>query len=104
MVQRATELIGKPVVSADGGEKLGTVGDLLLDDADHRLIGLVIRHGMLRAEQVLPAVAVHTFGRDAVVARSSSDLLSRKDWRARQGQTAGDPWQGQAADDPDALG
>lgn len=88
MIQRATELIGKTVVSADNGEKLGSVGDLLLDDADHRLVGLVIKHGVLRAEQVLPAAAVQTYGRDALVARSGSDLIDRKTWRARQGQPA----------------
>jgi uncharacterized protein YrrD len=88
VLKRATELIGKTVVSADNGEKLGSVADLLLDDTDHRLVGLVINHGMLRAEQVLPAASIHTYGRDAVMARSGADLIDRKTWRASQGQAA----------------
>ena len=86
MAQRATDLIGKPVVSADGGEKLGTVADLLLDDDAHHLVGLVIRRGMLHGEDVLPAAAVQTLGRDAIVSRSSGDLVSAKEWRSRERQ------------------
>jgi uncharacterized protein YrrD len=84
VTQRASELIGKTVVSADTGERLGSVGDLLLDDTNHQLVGLVIKHGMIRAAQVLPAASVQTFGRDTVVAKSGSDLVDRKTWRARQ--------------------
>lgn len=83
MAQRGSELIGKAVVSADTGEKLGTVSDILLDDADHHLLGLVVRRGLMKSENVLPAAAVQTFGRDAVVSRSSQELLSAKDWRRR---------------------
>jgi sporulation protein YlmC with PRC-barrel domain len=43
MTQRASQLMGKSVVSADTGEKLGAVSDVLLDDTDHRLVGLVVR-------------------------------------------------------------
>ena len=80
-MHRAKDLIGKSVVSADNGEKLGTVADLLLDDSGHQLLGLVVRHGWLKGEQVLPASAVQTLGRDAVVSRSSTDLVAARDWR-----------------------
>lgn len=83
MAQRVTELLGKVVVSANSGEKLGTVSDVLLDDADHHLVGLVVRRGMMKSEHVLPAAAVQTFGRDTVVSRTAEDLVSAKQWRAR---------------------
>ena len=83
MTKRATELIGKPVVSADTGEKLGTVSDLLLDDGGNRLVGLVLRHGLMKPENVLPAAAVQTLGADAIVSRSGQ-LVNGKEWRARQ--------------------
>lgn len=82
MVKRATELIGKPVVSADTGEKLGTVGDLLLDDGSGNLVGLVLRHGMMRSEDVMPASAIQTLGADAIVSRSA-ELIGAKEWRQR---------------------
>jgi uncharacterized protein YrrD len=83
MVKRATELIGKPVVSVDTGEKLGTVGDLLLDDTSGSLVGLVLRHGMMKSEDVMPAAAIQTLGADAIVSRSS-ELIGAKEWRQRR--------------------
>jgi uncharacterized protein YrrD len=86
MSQRATDLLGKSVVSSDTGEKLGTVSDLLLDDRGDRVLGLVVKHGFMKTEDVLPAAAVQTLGRDAVVSRSSSALISGREWRARHAE------------------
>ena len=80
MTRRAMDVIGKPVVTAASGERLGTVADLLLDDNDATVVGLVIRHGMLKGESVLPVSAVQTLGADAVVSRSN-ELISAKAWR-----------------------
>ena len=84
MLQRASQVIGKSVMAADNGEKLGTVGDLLFDDSNRQLIGLVVRQGLLHSEQVLPADAVQAFGRDAVVSASRTALISARDWREKQ--------------------
>ena len=86
MAQRATELIGKGVVSADTGERLGTVSDILLDESEHRLVGLVVRRGLMKSEHVLPSAAVQTDGRDTVVSRSGHDLMTAKDWLRSQSQ------------------
>jgi uncharacterized protein YrrD len=83
MIKRASELIGKPVVSADTGERLGTVGDLLIDDGSGSLVGLVLRHGMMKSEDVMPAAAIQTLGADAIVSRSS-ELIGAKEWRQRR--------------------
>jgi uncharacterized protein YrrD len=84
MAQRVTELLGKAVVSANSGERLGTVSDVLLDETDHHLLGLVVRRGgVMKSEHVLPSAAVQTFGRDAVVSRTSDDLITAKNWRSR---------------------
>ena len=87
MAQRVSELLGKVVVSADNGERLGTVSDVLIDETDHHLVGLVVRRGMLKSEHVLPSTAVQTFGRDAVVSRTAHDLVSAKDWKTRPAAT-----------------
>ena len=81
MIHRTSQLIGKSVMAATNGEKLGTVADLLFDDTDRHLIGVVVRQGWLNSEHVLPAEAVQTFGRDAVVSASRDDLVSAADWR-----------------------
>jgi sporulation protein YlmC with PRC-barrel domain len=83
MMHRATNVIGKTVL-ADGGKKLGKVTDLLLDEADHRLVGLVVHHGAFRSEAVLPADAIRSVGPDAVVSRSDA-LVGAKEWRQQQG-------------------
>jgi uncharacterized protein YrrD len=80
MSTRARDIIGKPVVSAETGERLGTVSDLLLDDLSHHLVGIVVAHGMLKSEEVLPAAAVQTFGRDAVISRTG-EMIPAREWR-----------------------
>jgi uncharacterized protein YrrD len=82
MTRRATDVIGKPIVSADTGRKLGTVGDLLLDDHGRELTGLIVHHGLFGGDDVLPAGAVQSFGGDAVVSRSDV-LLGAREWRER---------------------
>jgi sporulation protein YlmC with PRC-barrel domain len=85
MSKRATDVIGKPLMSAASGEKMGTVTDLLLDESNVALIGLVVSRGMLKGEHVLPISAVQTFGTDAVVSRSS-ELVNAKQWRQQRSQ------------------
>ena len=80
---RASEVIGKPIVSAETGEKLGSVADLLLDSAIIRVVGLVVDGGLFSAEHVLPYADVTMLGRDAVVTRSAYGLVGPHEWRAR---------------------
>ncbi len=100
MVRRTSDLIGKPVVAGDSGKKLGTIADLLVDDNEGRLVGLVLQHGWLKNEEVLPATAVQTLGADAVVSRSS-ELMDARQWRERNSRSSGEepptgqlPWNG----------
>jgi uncharacterized protein YrrD len=86
MSKRATDVIGRPIVSADTGKKLGTVGDLLLNDNGRELVGLTVRHGALRSEDVLPIESVQSLGSDAVVSRSDH-LIGAREWRHQQGLT-----------------
>ena len=90
MAQRVSDLLGKAVVSASSGERLGTVSDVLLDETDHHMVGLVVRRGMMKSEHVLPSSAVQTFGRDTVVSRTADDLVSAKEWRSRPTPVAED--------------
>jgi uncharacterized protein YrrD len=82
MYRRATDVIGRPVVSAASGKRLGVVGDLLLDERGHALLGLAVKHGALRGEDVLPIESVQSLGTDAVVSRTD-DLVAARDWRHR---------------------
>ena len=85
MGRRVTEILGKPVISADGGERLGSVSDLLLDETSHQLIGVIVSHGVFKKEEILPAAEVQSFGGDAVVSRSS-ELIAANEWRNAHAQ------------------
>lgn len=86
MSKRASDVIGRPVVSADTGKRLGTVSDLLLDDTGRQLLGLVVKHGALRGEGVLLVDSVQSLGTDAVVSHSDA-LVTAREWRVREGAT-----------------
>ncbi|MET9257523.1 PRC-barrel domain-containing protein [Streptomyces sp. NPDC003717] len=57
-----TEVRGLPVVSADGGGRLGTVTSLVLDAAAGRVGHVRVRGGLLRRETVLGWDAVRSAG------------------------------------------
>lgn len=82
-MQRTSDLIGKPIVSADRGEKVGTVSDVLLQTDEGRLAGLVVHTGMLRSERVLPYEEVKVLGGDAVVANSREAVIDPDGWEQR---------------------
>ena len=86
MSKRTSDVIGRPVVSADTGKRLGIVGDLLLDDDGRRVIGLIVKHGAFRGEDVLLVESVQSLGADAVVSRSET-LVTAREWRDRDRPT-----------------
>jgi uncharacterized protein YrrD len=79
-MRRVSEYVGKPIVSADGGDKVGMVADVLVDAHAGRVIGLVIGGGILGSEQVLPYGDVQVMGNDAVVARTREHVMSAREW------------------------
>jgi uncharacterized protein YrrD len=82
-MQKVSELVGKPIVSADTGKRIGKVSDVLVDPQAQHIVGLVVGTGVLSAEHVLPYADVQTLGTDAVVARSGSGVVGRKEWHQR---------------------
>ena len=80
MYRRATDVIGRPIVSAVSGKKLGVVADLLIDESGRELLGLAVKHGALKGEDVLPIASVQSLGTDAVVSQSD-ELVDAKSWR-----------------------
>jgi uncharacterized protein YrrD len=82
-MHRVSELLGKPIISAESGERVGKVADVLLDGESRNVLGLVVGGGLLAAEQVLPFEHVQTLGVDTVVVRNASGLIGRKEWRTQ---------------------
>lgn len=80
-MQRVSEIVGKPIVSAATGEKAGDIADVLIDPTATHLVGLVVGGGLLGSEHVLPYRDVQAVGKDAVVARTTDGLLDASEWR-----------------------
>lgn len=80
-MQKVSEVIGRAVVSSEGGERIGRVSDVLLDPGSRRVVGLVLAGGVFKSEHVLRYADVQTLGRDAVIARGSDGVLDAEAWR-----------------------
>ncbi len=79
-MRKVSELLGRAIVSAENGERIGKVADVLLDERSQQVIGLIVAGGLMRAEHVLPYSDVQTLGTDAVVARSTARVVSATKW------------------------
>ncbi len=76
---KASDLLGRSVVSREGGRELGRVKDLVVDDSGHRVLGLVVAEGMLRGAKVADWRAVQAVGPDSVVLDSARSVVSAAD-------------------------
>lgn len=79
MTRRVSDYLGKPIVSADHGEKGGTVSDVLVDAPTGRMVGLIVRGGLLTSEQVLPYSDVQVLGDGAVIVKSLQHIVTAKE-------------------------
>lgn len=80
-MHRVSEIIGKPIVSAETGDRLGSVSDALLGDGGVNVVALIIRGGLLEKEHVLPFHDIQTLGGDTVLARTVAGISSPQEWR-----------------------
>ena len=78
-MHRVSQIVGKTVVSAETGDRLGSVSDALIDEG--RVVALVIGGGLLAREHVLPFQDVKTLGGDTVLARTGSGMIKPAEWR-----------------------
>ena len=81
VMRRVSEYLGKPIVSADTGERVGTVADVLVDAHAHRIVGVIVSGGLLTSEHVLPYPDVQVMGGDAVIAKSRQHLIGAREWQ-----------------------
>lgn len=82
LLLRATDLIGKPVVTIDGGEDVAEVKDVVYDPDTNRVVGFSLnKRGWLRGpmKQVLPWESVAAVGGDAVMIPGAPALAELPD-------------------------
>jgi uncharacterized protein YrrD len=74
-VRKGKDIIGKPVVAYDSGEKVETIVDLIFDQNDNCLLGFLIdESGWFSNAKVLPLSLVKAIGLDAVIIDSESAI------------------------------
>jgi uncharacterized protein YrrD len=77
---RATDLVGRPVVTLDGAEDIAEIKDIVFDAGRSELLGFTLRgRGLLGSPNYghLPASAVVSIGRDAVMIEGKPVILER---------------------------
>lgn len=77
---KGRDLIGKPVVSYDMGEKFDTVKDLIFDQDSNQLLGLLVSEsGWFSSAEILLLKDVRSIGPDAVITASKKAIVKASD-------------------------
>ena len=85
LLEAKTPMTGTTIIS-DGGERIGTVGDLFMDDAGN-VVGYEVRQGLindLSGRKFLPVASIEAVGKDAIIA-NPADLQSVKQAQRHDG-------------------
>ncbi|CAN5731666.1 hypothetical protein BH20ACT2_BH20ACT2_15180 [soil metagenome] len=93
LLLRATDLIGRPVVTIDSGDDVAEVKDVVYGATRAELLGFTLRgRGFLAGpkKNVLPFAAVAALGRDAVMIEDTAALAPSSDAFAATVRGAGD--------------
>ena len=73
---RGKDVLKLPVVTRDGGEKVGEVKDLVVDRGGRRVVGIVVEEkGLIGEARVVAWEEIVAVGRDAVIARSAGSVV-----------------------------
>ena len=72
MTVSLSELMNRQVIASSTGERLGVVKDAMIDVGQRTVAALVLSGS--RGESILPFEKVRTFGQDAVMIDSASDV------------------------------
>ncbi len=80
-MRKGKDIVGKPVIAYDSGEKIETVMDLIFDQYDNRLLGFLIDEaGWFHNAKVLPLDLVKAIGVDAVIIPSKDMIASSSEY------------------------
>jgi sporulation protein YlmC with PRC-barrel domain len=99
---RANELIGRPVVTAATGERVGRIDDVLLNDTGRQTVGVLVSNGLLSTQRIVPIADVQTVGTDAVIVQRGSHATGAHEWlQGGHGATRSRPLVGKQVVTPD---
>lgn len=77
---KGKELLGRPIVAIDNGERIDTVHDLIFDHQANEVMGLLVDEGgWFRSARVVPFAAVRSIGEDAIMVDSAESVTSTRE-------------------------
>ncbi|HEY9627222.1 MAG TPA: PRC-barrel domain-containing protein [Coleofasciculaceae cyanobacterium] len=75
-MRKGSDILGKPIVAYDSGEKFSRVKDLVFDQDSNQLLALLVEEGGWFSDaQVIPFQGVQAIGSDAVIVPSESTVV-----------------------------
>lgn len=76
-MRKGRDIIGKPVIAFDTGEKFETITDLIFDQINNVLLGfLVDEGGWFTSAKVIPLSNIQAIGRDAVIVATKDSVTA----------------------------
>ncbi|WP_310482851.1 PRC-barrel domain-containing protein [Chamaesiphon sp. VAR_48_metabat_403] len=80
-MRKGKDIIGKPIITYDFGQKVANIVDLIFDQNDNRLLGLLISEsGWFSSAKVLPLYLVKAIGVDALIIPTRDTIASSRSY------------------------
>jgi uncharacterized protein YrrD len=79
VVTKASEILGRPLVVREGGQAVGKVKDLVVDDSGKRVLGFVVSEGLFKTTKVALYASIQTIGPDSVIIGTADGLVKAVD-------------------------
>ncbi len=77
---KGKEVIGRKIVTLNGGERVDSVRDLIFDEQGNRVLALLVDEGgWFHAAKVIAFTSVKSIGEDAVMIDSAEDVVTARD-------------------------
>jgi uncharacterized protein YrrD len=78
-MRKGSDIVGKPIVAYDTGEKIGRVRDLIFDQERNYLVALLVQEsGFMSDARILPLAAIKSIGIDAAIVSSLDQIIPAK--------------------------
>jgi uncharacterized protein YrrD len=79
-MRKGRDIVGKPIISYDTGEKFDKIQDLIFDQDSNQLLGFLVNEsGWLRDAKVLLLSDIQSIGADAVIVISKDTVLKARE-------------------------
>ena len=76
---KANEVVGRPVVIREGGEAVGKIKDVVVDESGKQVLGFILAEGLFKGTRVALWSGVQTIGPDSVIIDTAGSVVKAAD-------------------------